>query len=71
MKIKLNTGITVRVKEGDTSDSFRRVGEAGDVVDVSAVPEWGGEVPVWLFEQGLVEKVEDGSPFQPVFDGEE
>ena len=63
MKIKLNTGLDVRTgpDNEDGSVPTRRIGEAGDVTDISVIPEWNGEVPAWLVEHGHVEIIDDNS----------
>lgn len=68
MKIKLNTGISVRTgpNNSDGSVPTRRVGEAGDVIDLADVPEWNDEVPAWLIEDGKVEIVEGEAKDEPV-----
>ena len=63
MQIKLNAGLDVRTGPNDENGRFpsRRIGEAGDVVSVSAVPEWEGQVPQWLLDDRVVEVVEEGA----------
>jgi hypothetical protein len=63
MQIKLNTGIDVRTGPNDEEGRFpsRRIGEAGDVLSIAAVPEWNGVVPQWLLDDKVVEVVEEGS----------
>jgi hypothetical protein len=68
MKIKLLNGVSVRTgpDNPDGSVPSRRDGEKGDVLDVGDVPEWKGEVPEWLIEQGHVEVVDDDRKKKPV-----
>lgn len=76
MKYRLTTGLDVRTGDDEVEVDehgnqrvvvpTRRIGEVGDVISISNVPEWNGSIPQWLLDDGLLvpeeEETRDDKP---------